>query len=271
VARTNYEVRLKADTTEAAAHTNYEVRLKADTTEVAHTNYEVRLKADTTEVAHTNCEDRLKADTTEAAAHTNYAVGLKADTTEAAAHTNCEVRLKADTTERGGAPVPPMCRHTSSVVSGFSRTPVESATAPASSPPAATSPGDVFGSPAAVVYQIVAKKTSVTPRDGAESILGVAVVAFVEGAGHVSLEASAIDCFRGQCAEIIRAAVGSPSWHAAWRREKVYLLAWAEAAGRRAAQLAVDDGRTVIAGQDVHDARIKMRGYMPVSGRWCPP
>lgn len=106
--------------------------------------------------------------------------------------------------------------------------------------------------------------------DGAEQIFGAAIVAFGQGAGRVRVEPPAIECFRSQCAEKIHAAIETPNWHADWRREKVYLLAWAEAAGRHAARLAAEDGRTVIVRQDVHGARMKLRGYMPIAGRWCP-
>jgi len=89
-------------------------------------------------------------------------------------------------------------------------------------------------------------------------------------AGRARLEPVAVECFRSQYAEMIQKALEKPGWQADWRREKVYLLAWAEAAGRRAARLAADDGRTKIVRQDVHDARMKLRGYMPIAGRWCP-
>jgi hypothetical protein len=114
------------------------------------------------------------------------------------------------------------------------------------------------------------KHISGESTDGVEQILGAALVAFGQGAGRARLEPLAIECFRSQCAEKVRVAVGQPNWHADWRREKVYLLAWAEAAGRRSARLAAEDGRTMIVGQDVERARMKLRGYMPVASRWCP-
>ena len=114
------------------------------------------------------------------------------------------------------------------------------------------------------------KKISAGSIDVAEHILGAALVAFGQGAGRIRLEPVAIEYFRSQYAEKIQTALEKPDWHADWRREKVYLLAWAEAAGRRAARLAAEDGRTEIVRQDVHDARMKLRGYMPIAGRWCP-
>jgi histone H3/H4 len=50
----------------------------------------------------------------------------------------------------------------------------------------------------------------------------------------------------------------------------VYLLAYAEALGQRAKLLAVEDRRTVIMPEDVDAASTKLRGYMPIAGRWCP-
>jgi histone H3/H4 len=50
----------------------------------------------------------------------------------------------------------------------------------------------------------------------------------------------------------------------------VYLIAYAEAMGQHAALLAAQDCRTVITEQDIDIAAAKLRGYMPIAGRWCP-
>jgi histone H3/H4 len=50
----------------------------------------------------------------------------------------------------------------------------------------------------------------------------------------------------------------------------VYLLAHAEAMGQRAARLAAQDGRAFITERDLEEAMMKVRGHMPIAGRWSP-
>ena len=108
-----------------------------------------------------------------------------------------------------------------------------------------------------------------SPSD-AEHIVGAALDAFGHGAGNVRVAPAAIESFRKQFIRKIFLALEEPDWHENWRREKVYLLAYAEAMGRRAAALAAAEGRPFITHQDVDSATTKLRGYMPIAGRWCP-
>ena len=68
----------------------------------------------------------------------------------------------------------------------------------------------------------------------------------------------------------VSSALESPDWRADWRREQVYLLAYAEALGERAKAVAADDRRRIIMPADIDAATTKLRGYMPIAGRWCP-
>jgi histone H3/H4 len=108
-----------------------------------------------------------------------------------------------------------------------------------------------------------------SPAD-AEHIVGAALSAFGQGAGDVRMSPPAIESFRNQFIHKICLALEKPGWQADWRREKAYLLAYAEAMGQRAAELAAEEGRPFITHQDVTFATTKLRGYMPVAGRWCP-
>ena len=107
-----------------------------------------------------------------------------------------------------------------------------------------------------------------SPAD-AEHIVGSALSAFGQGAGNTRMAPPAVESFRKQFIRKIFLALEKPDWHDAWRREKVYLLAYAEAMGRRAAALAADEGRPFITHEDVDSATTKLRGYMPIAGRWC--
>jgi hypothetical protein len=106
--------------------------------------------------------------------------------------------------------------------------------------------------------------------EDAQTIIDIALFAVARGASDARIDLLATESVHDQFLPKIRAALEKPDWHADWRREKVYLLAYAEALGRRAAMLAAEDGRTVITRQDIDAAAIKMRGYMPIAGRWCP-
>jgi hypothetical protein len=106
--------------------------------------------------------------------------------------------------------------------------------------------------------------------EDARTIIATALFAVARGASGMRIDLPATESVHERFLPKIRAALEKPDWPADWQREKVYLLAYAEAMGRRAARLAAEDGRTVIARQDIDAAAMKMRGYMPIAGRWCP-
>ena len=104
----------------------------------------------------------------------------------------------------------------------------------------------------------------------AENVLGVALFAVGGGARPMSIDLAAIEFLRHQFTSKMRAAVNEPDWRDKWRREAPYLIAQAEALGHHAARLAKEEGRSSITGCDLACAIAKVRGHLPVSGRWCP-
>ena len=104
----------------------------------------------------------------------------------------------------------------------------------------------------------------------AERIVGAAVAAFGHGARAFAVAPPAVETLRNQLTPLISCALRSPDWHEDWQRERVYVLAYTEALGRRAKVLAADDRRAIILPHDVDGAVTKLRGYMPIAGRWCP-
>ena len=106
--------------------------------------------------------------------------------------------------------------------------------------------------------------------DDFENVLGVALFAVGRGARSVTIDLAAIQFLRRRFASRMRAAVNEPDWRDNWRREAPYLIAQAEALGHHAARLAKQEGRRSIAGRDVVIAIAKVRGHLPVGGRWCP-
>jgi hypothetical protein len=102
------------------------------------------------------------------------------------------------------------------------------------------------------------------------NIIGAALFALGHGAKGVWINLPAIQSFRRRFADRIRSALRQPNWRANWHRENVYLLAHAEAMGQRAAQLAAMDGRSFITEQDLEEAMMKVRGRLPIAGRWSP-
>lgn len=106
--------------------------------------------------------------------------------------------------------------------------------------------------------------------EDAESIVGAALFGLGRGARNVWISLPATDHFRRQFSDRICVALEEPDWHAKWCQEKVYVLAHTAAMGQRAARLAAADGRTVITKQDIETAMMKVRGHLPVAGRWCP-
>ena len=104
----------------------------------------------------------------------------------------------------------------------------------------------------------------------AEQIVCAAVSAFGKGAKSMAVAAPTVESVRRKFIPKISSALESPDWHADWRREQVYLVAYAEALGQRAKSLAAEDRRTIIMPADIDAATAKMRGYMPIAGRWCP-
>jgi hypothetical protein len=122
-----------------------------------------------------------------------------------------------------------------------------------------------------VVNLIMTTKRSQRSSAGAaEQIIHTALAAFGRGAGRVPIGPPAVQSFREQFTPHIDAALERPDWQDAWHREKAYVQAYAEAMGERARRLAAEDRRTYITADDVDGARAKLRGYLPVAGRWCP-
>jgi histone H3/H4 len=112
-----------------------------------------------------------------------------------------------------------------------------------------------------------------TPSDYPEdvhNIIGAALFALGHGAKGLWINLPAIQSFRNRFADRVRNAVRQPNWRANWQRENGYLLAHAEAMGQRAARLAAQDGRAFITEQDLEEAMMKVRGRMPIAGRWSP-
>lgn len=105
----------------------------------------------------------------------------------------------------------------------------------------------------------------------AQTIIDTALSAVARGAKGARMDESATESVHERFLREVRPALEKPDWRSDWQREKVYVRAFAEALGRRAAILAALDRRTVITGRDIDDAVMKMCGYMPVAGRWCPP
>jgi histone H3/H4 len=104
----------------------------------------------------------------------------------------------------------------------------------------------------------------------ASRIVDTALVAVARGARRARLDRSAIDSVRGHFLRKIRRAVEKANWRSAWHREQWYVRAYAEDMGRYAAMLAARDQRLTVTWQDIDAAKVRMRGYMPIAGRWCP-
>ena len=104
----------------------------------------------------------------------------------------------------------------------------------------------------------------------AERIVGAALDAFGQGAGPIGMNPSAVESFRRQFIPKICSALERPDWQENWKREQRYLRAFAAALGARARVLAAEDRRSEIIPQDIDAATAKLRGYMPIAGRWCP-
>ncbi|SRR6266542_3274464 len=103
-----------------------------------------------------------------------------------------------------------------------------------------------------------------------ENIVGAALFALGRGANRAWVTLPAIESFRRLFAEKIGAAIQDADWRSNWREEQAYLLALVEAVGGRAARCAAEDGRTFITAQDLDLAMLKVRGHLPIAGRWCP-
>jgi hypothetical protein len=106
--------------------------------------------------------------------------------------------------------------------------------------------------------------------EDARAILNVALFAVARGARGVSMDPAATEFVQEQFLRKVRPALEKADWRSDWQREKVYLRAYAEGMGRRAAILAALDRRTVITKQDIDAAAVTMCGYMPIAARWCP-
>jgi hypothetical protein len=102
------------------------------------------------------------------------------------------------------------------------------------------------------------------------NVVGAALFALGTGARGVAIDLAAVDTFRTRFRVQMRAALRDDNWLNNWRQEEAYLLAQVAAVGKRAAQFATEEGRTRISKQDLELAMIKVRGHLPMAGRWCP-
>ena len=108
-----------------------------------------------------------------------------------------------------------------------------------------------------------------TPDD-LKNIVRVALSAVGRGARGMVIGRDAVELVRDRFAAVARGAVTQPRWRRKWDRERCYLVGSAEALGQCAARLATDDRRRAITSGDVESAMMKLRGRMPIAGRWCP-
>jgi hypothetical protein len=84
------------------------------------------------------------------------------------------------------------------------------------------------------------------------------------------VQGDAVEALRRQFAARVQAAVAQPDWSEKWQAEEGYVRRVATEMGRCAARLARDDVRMVINERDVDEAVWKLRGHLPIAGRWCP-
>ena len=104
---------------------------------------------------------------------------------------------------------------------------------------------------------------------GVECVLSEAVRAFRRGTRRMHVQGDAVEALRRQFAARVQAAV-EPDWPEKWQDEEPYVRRFATEMGRCAARLARYDVRTVINQRDVDEAVWRLRGHLPVAGRWCP-
>ena len=103
-----------------------------------------------------------------------------------------------------------------------------------------------------------------------QNIVGAALFALGAGARGMRIDLAAIEAFRLRFSEQMRGALQDDNWRANWLAEEPYLLAQVAAVGKRAARFAAEERRNRITEQDVELAMIKVRGHLPLAGRWCP-
>jgi hypothetical protein len=103
-----------------------------------------------------------------------------------------------------------------------------------------------------------------------ENVIGAALFAVGRGARGLWINLAAVQFLRRRFRPRVAAAVEAPDWRDRWRDEQPYLLAQAEAMGRHAARLAKEEDRLCITSADLEMAMAKLRGSLPVAGRWCP-
>ena len=108
------------------------------------------------------------------------------------------------------------------------------------------------------------------PKHDVENVVGVALFALGRGAKGLAIDLEAVQLVRDRFTARAQGAVECRHWRKKWDREHPYLLGNAEALGRCAARLADADGRQAITLDDVELAMRKLRGRMPIAGRWCP-
>jgi histone H3/H4 len=113
-------------------------------------------------------------------------------------------------------------------------------------------------------------KRSTSTLADAEQIVCAAVTAFGTGAKSMAVAPAAVESIRRKFMPTISTALEHRDWRKDWQREQVYVRAYAEALGERAKALAAEDKRRIILPADIDAATAKMRGYLPIAGRWCP-
>ena|SRR6516164_5081494 len=107
-------------------------------------------------------------------------------------------------------------------------------------------------------------------RNDIENVIGAALFAVGRGARGLWINLAAVQLLRRRFRSRVAAAVEAPDWRDRWRDEQPYLLAQAEAMGRHAARLAREEDRACITSADLERAMARLRGSLPVAGRWCP-
>ena len=103
-----------------------------------------------------------------------------------------------------------------------------------------------------------------------EMVFSTALFALRRGARGLEIDPAALDYLRDRFRRKIDGVLQHPEWRERWVDEQCYVQGHAEAMMAVAARLAAEDRRASITRGDVELAMLKMRGRLPIAGRWCP-
>lgn len=120
------------------------------------------------------------------------------------------------------------------------------------------------------------KRRSSATQDDIDNIVGLFLMTFGQGVNPLHVHRSTVQEIRTSLTATVSRALMDPDWNSRWKADAASVLGWMAAAGRMAAQMAIQKRRSIVnptdfatAFQSVMAEHDPGKGEPHTLGKWC--